>query len=206
MKKLKKLDLSGMERNMFKLDNKSKREIVGGYRTDQYGNIYWSTSELESKLNSGQWTGGLVDGYGYVGREFTVYGSYGGNSNYGSSNGSSNYGSGKNSALRFGLDVVGVFNDVFDFLPNGIAVPVDVVGYINAYEHLQNDIDLYKAGSLNGVALNDAVMNIIGLVGYPGAYISLVYQYGIKPAAEYIAELEQKLQNYFTNALMRGYW
>ncbi len=66
-KKLKKLKINKMSEFPV-IGDQEQMMMKGGY----------TIAEAEQMMNNGTWSGGYVDGLGYVGTEVTVYGTYGG--------------------------------------------------------------------------------------------------------------------------------
>ena len=70
MKKLEKLSLKQMEQEMPVIGGDKRRKIIGG------SDVVWYTQEeLDKWVTFGNWTGGYVEGIGYVGPCTTVEGS-----------------------------------------------------------------------------------------------------------------------------------
>ena len=74
MKKLKKIDLNAMANSFSILSDDDERKVVGGYTEE----------EAFAMMDAGSWTGGYVDGYGYMGPVSFVFGHDGkeGSTNY----------------------------------------------------------------------------------------------------------------------------
>jgi hypothetical protein len=75
MKKLKRLNLSGLSKESIVLDREMEQRVIGGLRTDADGIVYWSQDEFEALSDKGLWDGGYVDGWGYTGSGVAIFGS-----------------------------------------------------------------------------------------------------------------------------------
>ncbi|WP_320167757.1 hypothetical protein [Mangrovibacterium marinum] len=71
MKKLGKLTLKKMQKEMPFISRSDAQMILGGQRTDDYGIIWYTQSEMNSMVSGGNWNGGYVDGLGYVAQTIT---------------------------------------------------------------------------------------------------------------------------------------
>ncbi|MDR1503602.1 MAG: hypothetical protein LBT43_14240 [Prevotella sp.] len=71
MRKLTRLDVEALKKEMPVLDEAFQRSIYGGCGSYNGGYVY-SMEQYESMLASGSWTGGTVEGVGYISAEVTV--------------------------------------------------------------------------------------------------------------------------------------
>ncbi|MDA3853207.1 MAG: hypothetical protein PF444_03065 [Bacteroidales bacterium] len=100
------------------LDRNELAKIVGGSYQGSDGNAWFTSSEHDSMIAEGNWTGGLVQDLGYVGPDFTVQASDTGFSDSESVFGESDY----VSTLGSDVDILGSgftgFNSIADSILN----------------------------------------------------------------------------------------
>jgi len=105
--------------------------------------------------------------------------------------------------INMGTNTAALISDLMD-LSKGFKGSITAIGYVTASYQFINDYKSFQNGTLKGVALNDAIINIISLAGAPGAAISLYYNAVAKPGAKAIVNLDQALKNYIINAVIQG--
>ncbi len=72
MKKLQKLTLKQLENEMTVIGSDEQRAMFGGSRLVG-SDIWWTQSECDNMINIGTWSGGYVDGMGYVTQAVNCY-------------------------------------------------------------------------------------------------------------------------------------
>ena len=199
------------------ITGEEQRMYVGGVALGTSNNPV-TMQQFESMLANGTWNGGHVAGMGFVGAEFTMYGSSNSSSSSSSSSSSpsssnsfnilhSTFGpvhinwcgswsfnpefmtnwNSHSTQINFANDLVGLLSS-FGALPGWTGVPGNVATGVTAF----NDFNSLLRGELTGSARTDAVMNVISVVGAPGAAIGFFYgvaQWG----ASGMKHLEQQL-------------
>jgi hypothetical protein len=106
--------------------------------------------------------------------------------------------------INMGTDAAIIISEYMDF-SKGFKSSVGLLGSISGTNQLIQDFQSFRNGSLKGVALNNAIINLISLTGgAPGSALSLYYNTVAKPGAKAIIKLDQNLKNYIINTVIRS--
>lgn len=108
-----------------------------------------------------------------------------------------------NSLIGMGNNAATIIGEMMD-LSKGFKGSMTALGILMASPQIYNDYRSFQNGTLNGVALSDAIVNIISIAGVPGAAISLYYNGVAKPGAKAIIKLDQALNDYILNLIIRS--
>ena len=107
------------------------------------------------------------------------------------------------SLISMGTDAASLIGNLMG-LSKGFKGNMTTLGILMASPQIYNDSKSFLNGTLNGVALSDAIVNIISVAGIPGAAISLYYNGVAKPGAKAIIKLDQALNDYILNLIIRS--
>lgn len=108
-----------------------------------------------------------------------------------------------NNFISSGLDAANIIGTFMD-ASKGFNGSIKFFGNINGASRLYSDINLFSQNNLQGIALCDAIANVISFAGVPGAAISLSYT-AAKTGANYLVKLDQFLNKFMYNAITYTY-
>jgi hypothetical protein len=101
--------------------------------------------------------------------------------------------------ISSGLDVANIIGNFMD-ASKGFMGTVNMLGTANSAIRLISDTKKFINGELHGIALSDAIVNVISSAGVPGAAISLSYS-SAKAGANYLVKLDRFLNKFMYKSL-----
>ena len=101
--------------------------------------------------------------------------------------------------ISSGLDAANIIGNFMD-ASKGFIGPIKFLGNLNSALSLHSNIKLFSQNKLQGIALSDAIVNVISFAGVPGAAISLNYT-AAKAGANYLVKLNEFLNKFMYKSL-----
>ncbi len=109
-----------------------------------------------------------------------------------------------NSLIGTGSSAAKVLSE-FMSASNGLKGTIGILGNVISGVNFAMDINSFAKGELQGIAMTDAIINLVSMVGVPGAAISLGYT-AAKAGAKGIQRIERDLRNQVDRELSRHFW